>query len=554
MSVIANLDINLRGNTSGIEKGAAKTSQQLDKVQKAVKQHTAAIESRFNQMAGRIKFALSGVAKSMAMATGGVSLITGALASIASIAGVEQANEDLDALGKASDKIGMTSEALAGFRYAADLAGVSGEALDKAIIKMQRNLSQAAMGSGPAAQALIDLGLSAELLKNAGPEEAFQAIAAKLNDIPNAADKAAVAMDIFGKAGADLLPLISESGELGNRIKEASELGLSATRAQIAEVEAANDAITTMKAGWKGLFRSVSIAVAPFIKSISDGITDALKYVNSFRDTLLQFSARAQFVWQNFGEYVDLAITFAQLKWESFKEDTKNLFYNVLPELWQVLPRLAGAALENLQDRVAYALVRIANNFEHLFTEFLPTLFSQFPKLLKAWITGDEGGMGEAMDLIKAATHRKMGDIEKMLAEDVGRSANILDKALKPVSDKLDRAKTSAETALEGRLAALSTDLSTRQEAFVEDRMKKLGISTPKKATGVEDEFERSGKGREIDNRAVERGTQEALKLVAGNKEDKQIKELKDVKKGVDKTNDLLAAMLRKPGLGKANI
>ena len=69
-----------------------------------------------------------------------------------------------DALGKTADKLGTTTEALAGLRHAADLTGVSNKTLDTSMQRLTRRLSEAKAGTGAAVKGLDALGLSAEYL------------------------------------------------------------------------------------------------------------------------------------------------------------------------------------------------------------------------------------------------------------------------------------------------------------------------------------------------------------------------------------------------------
>jgi hypothetical protein len=79
---------------------------------------------------------------------------------------------------------------------------------------MQRAIAEATTGSGPAAEALQKLGLSASELSAQSPDQAFNAIGAALSGITNPTERAATAMDIFGKSGGKLLTLFGDSGAL----------------------------------------------------------------------------------------------------------------------------------------------------------------------------------------------------------------------------------------------------------------------------------------------------------------------------------------------------
>lgn len=549
MSIIANLDINLRGNTSGIEKGADVAKKAVGSARTKIAADLTAIETRFTGMGNHVKLVAGGMGKALALATGGLTLLTGALAGFVSVHGILEATDALDSLGDSATKIGIGTEALAGFRHAANLTGVSAESLDKALVKMQKNLADAAAGGGKAAGALADLGLDAAILKDLGPEEAFQKITQKINEIPNAADQAAVSMEIFGKAGAELIPLIAESGELGAKIKEASELGLSATQAQVAEVGAANDAIDTMKSAFKGLFRTVAIALAPFVEGFAEGVTSAIKYLNSFRDSLVRIFRQVQFVLENFGEYWDLTWQYALYKVVSFGNDIENLFTSVIPTTFMEGVKLITPAWDYLTDYIAYKLTQITN--------VIIDKAKRWANVIEKAIQFDFAGTGNAIAEALAGGDRQEGEIEKMLRQDSERSASRLDKLMgesaKKIGEAFNRSEGPIEAAMRQSVEGKSKRLADRMNQFVDEKMTAL-TGKKKKAGGEEDEFARSGKGHDLDNKAVERGTQEALKLVSGKSEDKTLKKMDEQLVAANKQIQLLKDIAKKPGLARANV
>ena len=63
---------------------------------------------------------------------------------------VKSSLDAVDALAKTSQKLGITTEALAGLRHAAELTGVKTQTLDMAIQRMTRRVAEAAAGTGEA--------------------------------------------------------------------------------------------------------------------------------------------------------------------------------------------------------------------------------------------------------------------------------------------------------------------------------------------------------------------------------------------------------------------
>lgn len=188
---------------------------------------------------------------------------------------VKGAMESIDVTAKLSDRLGITTEALTGLQHAADLSGVSNEALTGGLEKMLRNLSQAATEGGNAGAALARLGLDAKELVNAAPDAAFKALAEGLLNVQNPAERAALAMEVFGKSGQSLLPLML-AGKDGIEAaqKEAEKLGLTFSRLDAAKVEAANDSMTRLKAVFVGVARTLAVQLAPFIDVAAAKLTD----------------------------------------------------------------------------------------------------------------------------------------------------------------------------------------------------------------------------------------------------------------------------------------
>lgn len=116
----------------------------------------------------------------------------------------------IDDTSKMAARLGMTYGEFAGLSLAADLAGVSMDQIGKAITKADVAFVKAANGSKQASAAFAAIGLSANALNNMSAAERFDAIAEAIARLPTEAQRSAAAIGIFGKAGADLIPLFSE--------------------------------------------------------------------------------------------------------------------------------------------------------------------------------------------------------------------------------------------------------------------------------------------------------------------------------------------------------
>lgn len=88
--------------------------------------------------------------------------------------------------------------------------GVSSDNARLAINKMQKSIVEAKQGIGEGVRAFDALGLSAEELSSMSPDEQFRAIGQAITDLEDPAERAAAAMGVFGRAGAEMQSVFGE--------------------------------------------------------------------------------------------------------------------------------------------------------------------------------------------------------------------------------------------------------------------------------------------------------------------------------------------------------
>jgi len=182
--------------------------------------------------------------------------------------------ETIDSTSKLSARLGMTYGELSGLAYAGSLADVSMESIGKAATKADIAFVRASQGSATARAAFDAIGISVDQLQGKSPAERFQAISDAIGGMPNEAERAAAAVRIFGKAGADLMPLFAGgAGAVGAATAEAQAFGLALTNAQGQDVEGMNDAFTRAAAAIQGITTQVTAYLAPSIQGVADTFT-----------------------------------------------------------------------------------------------------------------------------------------------------------------------------------------------------------------------------------------------------------------------------------------
>ena len=496
LSIVANFDINLRGNTGSIDSAADKTANKIQQLRQSVDNHGSAIQSRMAALAEKVKSGISSAASAIGLpAEAGKALgavldvaggawkalagtVKGAVAAIGGdMMGMLQAAGDMkaglkDILGnivetvknlgvawwkmglaamggiteaqKAANKLGMSVEAVQGFAFKSKLE--IGE-LSSLLVKFEGHLGHGGGAGSPFAR----LGLDAARLKAARPEEALGMVADGFENIGNQADRVALAMDIFGKSGADALRLLQGGSKgIAESLAEARELGLIVGGNESRQVADASAALGKMKQAVAGLGKTAAVTIAPFVQMIANTVTDAMKWINKYRENIIDFAYGIEFAFKNFGDYVHL--------------------YFGKATLW---------------------ITEFTNATVHVFTNVLPQLFHSFGEMLFNGITtGFAGGFDKAWDRVvadvKASMNRQSGELEATLW---------------------------------ASLDAEEKGLQLRKNKFMEEKKAALNIGPPGQSTIG---------GASRDNAAVERGSAEAFKIIAGDQGDKMYKALNE--------------------------
>lgn len=164
-----------------------------------------------------------------------------------SLAGIaasfKSVTDNADEMGKLAQKTGVAVEELSKLDYAAKLSDVSREQLATGLQKLSRNMIEAAAGTGEAAKAFAELKIDPNQFTSA--DQAFKAIAEKFAELPDGAKKTALSMQLLGKSGAELIPLLN-GGAAGLKSlgDEAKRLGLIISEDMKKAAEEFNDNMT----------------------------------------------------------------------------------------------------------------------------------------------------------------------------------------------------------------------------------------------------------------------------------------------------------------------
>ena len=195
---------------------------------------------------------------------------------------IQSALKDADNLGKLAQSIGLPVEELSKLKYAAELSDVSLEEFGKSVVKLSKNMSEVAGGNttGAAAMAFKSLGISVR--DASGQMKSSDTILAEVADrfasYRDGANKTALAVALFGRAGAAMIPMLNQgSAALRESGKEAEYFGLVIDKKTAVAAETFNDNITKLGKVMQGVFIRIAAGSAETLANLSNTMVDAAK-------------------------------------------------------------------------------------------------------------------------------------------------------------------------------------------------------------------------------------------------------------------------------------
>jgi predicted nucleic acid-binding Zn-ribbon protein len=183
-------------------------------------------------------------------------------------------------------KTGFSTDAVQEFQFVAEQTGSSLDTFSNAAIKLTDKL---ATGDKSTVGALQQLGLSLEVLRGLSPEEAFTRVADAIKEIPDPMRQTQIALDLFGKTGAEVLPAIRQGfSELRDQARDTG---------QVLSKEAVK-ALAEFGDLWTRTFTAVKVSAAT-------GIVDVAKSFGSLEETAKTTAAGlVTFFFQPLGTYL----------------------------------------------------------------------------------------------------------------------------------------------------------------------------------------------------------------------------------------------------------
>ena len=232
---------------------------------------------------------VQGKAKNLGMAVRGVGLAFKGLFAIAAVGSIvaigKSAIDTADAFGKLSTRTGIAADKLLAYVNAGKLADVSQSDLETGLRTLARTQVEASEGVKTYADAYAKLGVTVKnqdgTLKNS--DQLLSDIADRFQDLPDGPEKAAVAMDIFGRAGQKMITLLNGGSEA------LDEFGFELSENFAKNSEEFNDNLTKVGIEMDRLKMQVLDDLLPTLIDLSETFIDITKSIRDAADAFAKF-------------------------------------------------------------------------------------------------------------------------------------------------------------------------------------------------------------------------------------------------------------------------
>lgn len=199
-------------------------------------------------------------------------------------------------IGRVTAMTGLASGEVQNFTSIVEASGGNAESAVATLTKLEKNMVDAARGGNDAALAFKELGIETTTADGRirPVQSVLEDLADKFKNSEDGAAKTAYAMQLMGKGGAQLIPVLNQGKEgLSEFNKELEKTQSNMSEGQISKFAKLDDMIDMLGKSWEGFKLAVATYFEPaaeiIVKTftiIVQGITSAINAVNTFTDKL----------------------------------------------------------------------------------------------------------------------------------------------------------------------------------------------------------------------------------------------------------------------------
>lgn len=169
-----------------------------------------------------------------------------------------------------TQETGLAADKLQELQYRAKLADMTTQELNQSMFFLARNMAAAREGGTEAIRHFQKLGISLADIQNKSfsTDQALEKVAATFHKMKDGPEKAALAANLFGRAGARMIPFLNSLKDALDPVNESIMRMSMITEDQIEESEEFHANLETLKTGLNGIVRVIGFGLMPTVNEI----------------------------------------------------------------------------------------------------------------------------------------------------------------------------------------------------------------------------------------------------------------------------------------------
>lgn len=194
-----------------------------------------------------------------------------------------------------SAKTNISTDALQGYMYAAELVDVSVETITKSMQRNIRSMGSAADGSAQYANAYKQLGVAVQDSNGdlRDSQEVFWELIDALGQMTNETERDEIAMTLLGKSAQDLNPLIEAGADRMRELAdEAAGVGYIMSAETLSALGSLDDQLQRLDGAATAAKNALGAALAPTFENLAEKATNALVATTNLINYLSAYSAQ----------------------------------------------------------------------------------------------------------------------------------------------------------------------------------------------------------------------------------------------------------------------
>lgn len=238
-----------------------------------------------------------------------------------------------------AQQVGVGIEPLQQLGFAAEQSGVGLDSLGVGLKRLSLQAFSAAKGGKEAAGLFRGLGIAVKRADGSirPAEDLLGDVADRIATLPDGTQKTALAMKVFGRSGAELIPLLNEGrAGIAKMRGEFVALGGQIDQRSAKQLEEFGDQTDKVKVALQGFRNQAVVALLPHMRALANTL---LRWISANRDLIRQ----------RIREFIDKLVIAAQWLWEKLTQ-----LWDVAQKLWPTIHRV-GEVIGSLVDGVGGA-------------------------------------------------------------------------------------------------------------------------------------------------------------------------------------------------------